>query len=84
MSGKHSFWNTFEQYVGLKFSAASPFSGKTFSVSQKTQNRLFPGFEQYAGLESQLRWEQLIQAARSRAQMALWAIWIQGYPGSTR
>ena len=58
--------NTFEQYAGLKLSAASPFSEKRNSFSQKSQNRTFPPFEQYAGLESQLRWELAVQAAQGR------------------
>ena len=51
-SRKQSIWNTIEQYTGLKLSAASLFSEKTFSKSQKSQNRHFPRFEQYGRLKS--------------------------------
>ena len=58
--------NTFEQYVGLKSSAASRFSDEKFSKTRKAENRSFLQNEQYAGLESQLRWDWSVQAVRSR------------------
>ena len=74
--------NTFEQYAGLKFSAASTFFEKTFSISRKSQNRLFPENEQYAGLESEQARIRSVQAARSRGSGRLGAVRIQGYQGS--
>ena len=44
--------NTIEQYVGLKFMAASHFSGEKCDGFGKHQNRHFSQNEQYAGLES--------------------------------
>ena len=43
--------NTFEQYAGLKFAAASSFSDISCRNIRKEQNRHFLQFEQYAGLE---------------------------------
>ena len=59
--------NTFEQYTGLKSCAASPFSEKSIHFSQKSQNRSFLPFEQYAGLESQEPCSCSVQAAQGRA-----------------
>ena len=42
----------FEQYVGLKLSAASCFFDISFRNIKKVQNRHFLQSEQYAGLES--------------------------------
>ena len=52
MSIKEAIWNTIEQYTGLKFLAASPFSEISFKKPQKSQNRHFSAFEQYGRLES--------------------------------
>ena len=49
---KVAIWNTFEQYAGLKLVAASRFFDISSKKYQKSQNRTFLGFEQYAGLES--------------------------------
>ena len=76
--------NTIEQYAGLKLVAAYPFSGKTFSIFQKSQNRHFLENEQYGRLESWLRQDWSIQAARSRASWTLSGSRIQGYQGSLK
>ena len=52
-SRKVFIWNTFEQYVGLKLVAAYPFSEIPSQKSQKSRNRHFLAFEQYAGLKVQ-------------------------------
>ena len=75
--------NTIEQYAGLKLSAASRFSEKTFSKTRKHENRLFLENEQYGRLESAQAAKLPVQAARSRASRRLFAVWIQGYPGVT-
>ena len=66
MLRKGSIWNTIEQYTGLILPAASHFSEKTFSISQKSRNSHFLENEQYGRLESQVRPFWPDQAARSR------------------
>ena len=52
MLRKVLIWNRFEQYTGLKLCAASSFLRKSYSFSQKVQNRHFSENEQYGRLES--------------------------------
>ena len=81
MSRKHPIWNTIEQYTGLKLSAASLFSEKTFSFLRKRQNRSFSAFEQYAGLESTRAQNLTVLGAVGRGSEALGSIAAQGYQG---
>ena len=78
---KRAMGNTIEQYAGLNSCAASSFSKKTSRVSRKSENRPFPRFEQYAGLESRLCRDPLVQAARGRVPAGSLGPGYPGYPG---
>ena len=86
-SEKVTFWNTIEQYAGLKSVAASHFSDIIFNNIRKAENRYFLESEQYAGLESEQARILPVQAARSRGPGHLW--WpgsrgTQGAPGAEK
>ena len=75
-----SFWNTIEQYVGLKLSAASRFSDKNISKTRKVQNRHFSQFEQYAGLEAPALPELFDSGGQEQGFHGPFGPWIQGVP----
>ena len=64
--------------------AASHFLNIYFINIQKGENRHFSQSEQYGRLESGQAAKLPVQAARSRAQTAYPAVWIQGYQGCPR